>query len=72
VAKPTESKDDSVYITVDFRKFGSAYQISIMHEGIGYRIAGPKYDGNGLTLLKHKLTARDRKEIIAYLSKIKD
>lgn len=33
----------------------------------GYRIAGPKYDGRGKTLLKHFVTERDVAEIIGYL-----
>lgn len=60
------------YISVDRRGYDGALQISIGTEdedgsSIGYRIAGPKYDGHGKTLLKHFITERDVFEIKEYL-----
>ena len=60
------------YLSVDRRTHDGALQISIGSEsedgsGVGYRIAGPKYDGQGKTLLKHYITERDASEILAYL-----
>lgn len=62
----------AVYISVDKRAFDGAIQISIGIQdadggGHGYRIAGPKYDGNGKTLLKHLISDRDREQILSYL-----
>jgi len=61
----------TVYISIDQRSDGQL-QIGINKEdpdggGHGYRIAGPKYDGSGKTLLKHKITKRDVDEIRSYL-----
>jgi predicted metalloendopeptidase len=57
-----------VYISVDQRAADGAIQVSIGFEGShGYRIAGPKYDGNGQTLLKVFLSEGEKKEIRAYL-----
>lgn len=63
---------DQVYISVDQRTYDKALQISINFRdekggGHGYRLAGPKYDGFGKTLLKHVLTERDIDEIAGYL-----
>jgi hypothetical protein len=60
------------YITIDRRDCDDALQIGIHVEdesggSQGYRIAGPKYDGHGSTLLKHLITERDAREIIEYL-----
>jgi hypothetical protein len=59
------------YISVDRRDCDGGLQISIGSEdatgGTGYRIAGPKYDGRGKTLLKHFITERDVREIKGYL-----
>lgn len=38
--------------------------------GHGYRIAGPKYNGTGRSLVRHRLDARDATEIRAYLDKM--
>lgn len=62
-----------IYISVDRRAFDGALQVSIGKQdedggGIGYRIAGPKYDGNGKNLIRHFLTERDRREIESYLA----
>ncbi len=64
-----------IYISVDQREVGGGLQVSIGRaekdgSGSGYRIAGPKYDGRGRELLRHKLTQRDRSEIEAYLREI--
>jgi hypothetical protein len=47
-------------------------QLSIDNEredgsGHGYRIAGPKFNGSGENLLKHRLDQRDADEIRSYL-----
>lgn len=60
------------YLSVNRRDCDGALQISIGTENddgssVGYRIAGPKYDGHGKTLLKHFITARDVAEIKEYL-----
>ena len=56
------------YISVDRRKVDGALQISIGKENShGYRIAGPKYDGNSETLLKVFLSEAEKKEIRSYL-----
>jgi hypothetical protein len=65
-------KQMRTYISVDRRECDGGLQISIGHEdddggGQGYRIAGPKYDGRGTTLLKHYITDRDVSEIKGYL-----
>lgn len=65
----------SIEISVDRRSFDGALQVSINWKdknggGHGYRIAGPKYDGNGHNLLRHELTERDKVEIGKYLDKI--
>ena len=60
------------YISIDKRAVDGALQISIGEEdengsSHGYRIAGPKYDGFGKTLLKHYISERDIEEIKYYL-----
>lgn len=60
------------YISVDLRDCDGGLQICIGIEGDdgsdhGYRIAGPKYDGRGKTLLRHYITERDAREIKGYL-----
>lgn len=62
-----------VYFTVDRRAIDGALQLSINfaregNGGHGYRIAGPKYDGNGKVLLRHELSERDVSELRRYLS----
>lgn len=60
------------YISVDRRKIDGTLQVSIGKEnGTGYRIAGPKYDGNGETLLKVFLSEAEKKEIRSYLRSAK-
>lgn len=61
-----------IYLSIDRRGDGQL-QLSIGKQdadggGIGYRIAGPKYDGSGKTLLRHFITERDVDEIRAYLA----
>lgn len=68
-----QSKKPRVYISVDQSSHSRGLQISINIEdengnGHGYRIAGPKYDGSGRTLVKHYLDARDVSEIRGYLN----
>jgi hypothetical protein len=67
----------AIYISVDRRTYDGTLQISIGQQdddggGHGYRIAGPKYDGSGKTLLRHVITARDKEQIISYLRQVKD
>jgi hypothetical protein len=59
-----------VYLTVDKRNVDGAVQVSIGNDRIGYRIAGPKYDGSGKQLLKKELTASERDEIRSWLENI--
>ncbi len=59
----------AVYLSVDIRDDG-AVQLSIGDDGGGYRIAGPKYDGTGKTILRRTLTPRDRDEIRSYLRRV--
>jgi len=61
------------YISVDRRECDGGIQLSIGIEdddggGYGYRIAGPKYDGRGKTLIKHFISKRDAEEIKRYLA----
>lgn len=61
------------FISVDRRECDGALQIAIAIEdddgsSHGYRIAGPKYDGRGKTLLKHYISERDVSEIRSYLA----
>ena len=37
--------------------------------GSGFRIAGPKFNGSGTVLQKHKISERDAKEIRSYLDR---
>jgi hypothetical protein len=60
----------AVYFSIDENADG-LIQLSIEREGIGYRICGPKYDGRGRTIKKHKLTAADVKEIRSFLSSVR-
>ncbi len=59
-----------VFITVDKRERDGAIQVSIERNGVGYRIAGPKYDGAGQNLLRKPLTRRDVEEIRWYLERV--
>jgi hypothetical protein len=60
-----------VFITVDKRRFDGALQVQISNGSTGFRIAGPKYNGNNtVQLLKHVLTKRDAEQIKRYLSEV--
>lgn len=61
-----------VWLTVDQRSFDGAIQVSIGNDRIGYRIAGPKYDGSGKQLLKKQLTKSEKTEIMSWLENIED
>jgi len=68
---------NKIVLTVDRRAFDGALQVSISkaddnEAGHGYRIAGPKYDGNGEQLLRHVLTKRDAENIRSYLRCVKE
>lgn len=60
-----------VYLCVDRQLASYQLQLSIMSDGAGYRIAGPKFDGRSESLIKHKLSRKDADEIITHLRKIK-
>jgi hypothetical protein len=60
----------AVYLTVDRRDCDGRLQLSIGTDDGGYRIAGPKYNGAGKTLLRHKITERDANEIRSYLKSV--
>lgn len=61
-----------VYLSVDKRTRDGALQLSIgLEDSYGYRIAGPKYDGDGKTLVRHFLTERDVVEIQNFLKKVR-
>ena len=60
----------AIAITVDRRSYDGALQIAIGDGSTGFRIAGPKYDGAGTTLLRRVLTERDAREIKEWLDKI--
>lgn len=62
-----------IYLSIDKRTRDGALQLSIgdEQEGTGYRIAGPKYDGDGKTLLRHILTDADVSAISSYLRRVR-
>jgi hypothetical protein len=62
----------TVTLSVDQRARDGALQLAINVEdadggSIGYRIAGPKYDGSGKTLLRHVITEADKAAIMSAL-----
>jgi hypothetical protein len=59
-----------IYFSIDRRSRDGALQLSINDDNTGYRIAGPKYDGNGQSLIRHELTPNDVDEIRSYLNKV--
>ena len=65
--------NERIYLSVDQGSNGGL-QLSIGREatdgsGTGYRIFGPKYDGQGKQLKRHYLTDLDVKEIRSYLNR---
>jgi len=60
---------EEIYMTVDQREDG-ALQLGINASDVGYRIAGPKYDGSSKTLIRHKLTRFDVEVIRSYLRRV--
>ena len=62
----TEPDKAIVYFSIDQNSEGQI-QLAINYRGHGYRICGPKYDGRGRTIKKHKLTMSDVNEIRSYL-----
>ncbi len=46
-----------------------ALQLAINDVNGGFRLAGPKYDGSGKTVLKHSLSLRDIEELEDYLAR---
>lgn len=60
-----------IYFTIDEGSHGGL-QLSINAEDEGgYRICGPKYDGNSKLLKRHYITVRDIDEIQTYLTRAK-
>lgn len=57
-----------VYFSIDENVDGMI-QLSINSCGGGYRICGPKYDGRGRIIKKHKLSPQDIAEIQWYLNR---
>jgi hypothetical protein len=55
-----------IYFSIDETPDG-LIQLSINDPNGGYRICGPKYAGHSRTIKRHEITARDVREIRAYL-----
>ena len=67
---------DKTTVEVD-RSPSGQLQVSIARtdehgSGHGYRLAGPKYLGNSRQVLTAELSARDAREVIAYLLPLLD
>jgi len=58
--------DKKVFLTVDQTPEGR-FQLSIGDDSVGYRIAGPKFDGRSKTIMRHEISPRDVSEIGEYL-----
>lgn len=56
-----------VFLTVDRDGWTKGIQISIGTADSGYRIAGPKYNGSSASLVNHRLSERDIREIQTFL-----
>jgi hypothetical protein len=61
-----------VYIKVDRDGWTKGLQLSIdvvdeKGGGHGYRLAGPKYNGSSASVMAHRLSERDIREIQSYL-----
>lgn len=64
------TKVPTLILRVDKDGWTGGIQISIEDDEIGgYRIAGPKYNGSSINLLKRVLTQRDAEEIRDYLDR---
>lgn len=62
-------REPCVYLSVDRDRLTGGIQLSINDEGGGYRIKGPKYCGESVSLLEHHLDERDVAELSSYLRK---
>jgi len=59
-----------IYFTVDQREDGRL-QLSINESDAGgYRLAGPKYDGSSINVLKRRLDQSDVQVIRSYLRRV--
>jgi hypothetical protein len=74
VTAPASGVNADLFVALNVSRDGrtGGLQLSIDQEcdngtGHGYRIAGPKFNGSGENLLKHRLTERDADEIRVYL-----
>ncbi len=59
----------SVFLEVSKDGWTNGIQLSINGGGIGYRLAGPKFNGSQTTLLKRVLDARDCDELEHFIAK---
>ena len=53
----------SVFIEVDKDNRTGLIQVSIGDNSTGYRLAGPKYSGNSVSLHRQEMSQRDATEI---------
>ena len=58
--------ENEVYFSIDLSPDGGL-QLSINGGRSGYRICGPKYNGQSRTIKRHKITGRDIEQIRSYL-----
>lgn len=70
-----QSAENGTHLTLDVDRCGRAFQVSISEvndegSGHGYRIVGPKYGGDSVGVLSHRLTERDANEIRNYLDRV--
>lgn len=57
------------FICIDKDGLTGGLQISIEHdEGMGFRLAGPKFSGHSQRLLTHEITRCEADEIRTYLA----
>lgn len=57
----------SLFIYVDKDGWTDRIQVAIGDGLTGYRLAGPKYNGSSIELVKQRLTKRDIEEIKQFL-----
>lgn len=68
----TKKLSPGAYIVVDSDGWTGGMQLSIDWvgqdgDGVGYRLAGPKFNGSSSTIMRHRLSERDIAEIQRYL-----
>ena len=69
----TEAKSEmragsGVYLCVDRDGLTKGIQLSIDGLETGFRLAGPKYNGSSLPLLRRELTEEDCRELEKYIA----